>query len=919
MNGLGLAPPGAGLTYNRGIEVTIAEGGKIMKLPDQLAPLCALPHWVVWKYKTVKGKLTKIPYQVDGQNASSTEPKTWTTFEKAIAAKGFDGIGFVLTNSNIAAFDLDDCRDPETGGLEPWAADLIERCGSYVEITPSNSGVRIIGYGERPKVHRKMPVPNANGMACEAYRKAERYITISGNVYNDAPLENIDPQIDAVINELDGKKKKNEQPPPPNDKVELPPNILNMLYVPGAGSYPSRSELLFAFLTAALRARVSPAVILAGCLDSRYASGGIYQHVEENGGADYITRQIKKAADAAQVNTLPKIVVVQGKIARAVDETEQALIKAKQPVLVRAGSLVQPLWSRYRTAKGGETQATTLKALSAQNLAYMINRHAAIYTRYKSDGKELVIDPPIEALNMLLKLGHWSFPRCTGVISTPTLRPDGGLLTAAGYDVATGLWHWPDKKLQLPPIAERPTKDDAQKALDLLKSLLIEVSFVNDLDTAVALAGLLTPIVRGAFDLTPMFLFLAHEAGSGKSFLVDLISIAATGRYCPVITMVSNKEEMEKRLGSVLLEGPPIISIDNCVDNLEGQLLCQMVERPIVKVRVLGKSETPECEWRGTLYATGNNITYAGDMTRRGLICNLDPEVENPEGRTFKHDPIGELMANRGKYVAAALTIARAYFASGERVSCPPLGSYEGWSRFVREPLIWLGEEDPVKSMEQARRDDPNRDILHRLVDQWIAHLGTERSYKVAEITQVAEEKRTLDGMRFDLVRPEFHGVLVERSANSRGNEVEARRLGSWLKSIKGRIIDRHRIVISEESERHGNRWKLEPLDKKDTQGVSGVSGVAPTEQKEGGSLGLGYRDPTPETPLTPSSIADDWLRNLLGPGSRPVPEIETMGAEVLGLTKEELNHAKERLRIVLNYEHRPPNGWFWTWALPKR
>ena len=89
-----------------------------------------------------------------------------------------------------------------------------------------------------------------------------------------------------MINELDGKKKKNEQPPPPNDKVELPPNILNMLYVPGAGSYPSRSELLFAFLTAALRARVSPAVILAGCLDSRYASGGIYQHVEENGQID---------------------------------------------------------------------------------------------------------------------------------------------------------------------------------------------------------------------------------------------------------------------------------------------------------------------------------------------------------------------------------------------------------------------------------------------------------------------------------------------------------------------------------------------------------------------------------------------------------------------------------------------------------
>jgi hypothetical protein len=834
-----------------------------MKLPDALSPLEVLPHWLVWKYKTTKtGKPTKVPYQCDGRNAKSTDPETWTTFKNAIAAAAkYDGVGFCLLNSGIAAFDLDDCRDPMTGNVEPWAKALVESAGTYAEITPSGAGLRIIGYGDGPKVHRKMPVPDANGMACEAYRKAERYITISGNVFNDAPLVNIDAQIDQVINELDGKKKKKEQPPPPNDKVDLPTSILNMLFVPGSGPYPSRSELLFAFLTSALRARVSPAVILAGCLDSRYANGGIYQHVEENGGADYISRQIKKAADAAQVNTLPKIVVVQGRIARVVDETQDALIKAKQPVLVRAGSLVQPLWSRYRTAKGGETQATTLKALNVSSLQYMINRHAAIYTRFNSEGKELVIDPPTEVLNMLLRLGHWPFPRCSGVISTPTLKPDGSLLTAGGYDAATGLWHWPDKKLQLPSIAERPTKDDAQRALELLKSLLVEVPFVNDLDRAVALAGLLTPIVRGAFDLSVMFLFLAHEAGSGKSFLVDLISIAATGRYCPVITMVSNKEEMEKRLGSVLLEGPPIISIDNCVDNLEGQLLCQMVERPIVKVRVLGKSETPECEWRGTLYATGNNITYAGDMTRRGLICNLDPEIENPETRTFKHDPIGELMANRGKYVAAALTIARAYFASGERVSCSPLGSYEGWSRFVREPLIWLGEEDPVKSLEQARKDDPNRDILHRLVEQWIAHLGTERSYKVAEIIEKADERKSLNGYNTELVHPEFHGVLIER-ASSRGNEIDARRLGSWLKSIKGRIIDRHRIVISEESERHGNRWKLEPLDKKDAQGVRGVSGVAPTEQKEAGPLGSGYRDPTPETALTPETTITKslWL-----------------------------------------------------------
>jgi len=121
-----------------------------------------------------------------------------------------------------------------------------------------------------------------------------------------------------------------------------------------------------------------------------------------------------------------------------------------------------------------------------------------------------------------------------------------------------------------------------------------------------------------------------------------------------------------------------------------------------VRVRILGKSETPECEFRGTVFANGNNITVVGDMTRRTLIRNLDPKVERPELRRFKHDPIRLIMADRGAYVAAALTIARAYWVLGERVKCSPIASYGMWSRVVREPLIWLGLPDPVKSIEHG-------------------------------------------------------------------------------------------------------------------------------------------------------------------------------------------------------------------------
>ena len=128
----------------------------------------------------------------------------------------------------------------------------------------------------------------------------------------------------------------------------------------------------------------------------------------------------------------------------------------------------------------------------------------------------------------------------------------------------------------------------------------------------------------------------ADTPGTGKSYLVDLIAMIATGRLCPVITASKSAEETEKRIGSVLLSGTPIVSLDNCTHDLGGELLCQLTERPVVKIRILGRSEMPDCECRTAVFATGNNITFKGDMVRRGLVCNLEALTERPELREFQ-------------------------------------------------------------------------------------------------------------------------------------------------------------------------------------------------------------------------------------------------------------------------------------------
>jgi putative DNA primase/helicase len=113
-----------------------------------------------------------------------------------------------------------------------------------------------------------------------------------------------------------------------------------------------------------------------------------------------------------------------------------------------------------------------------------------------------------------------------------------------------------------------------------------------------------------------MHLIGAHMAGTGKSYLVDAFAVIATGRLCPVITALKSAEETEKRLGAIILSGIPMISLDNTTHDLGGEFLCQIAERPMVKVRILGHSETPDCEVHTAVYATGNNITFKGEWSQ---------------------------------------------------------------------------------------------------------------------------------------------------------------------------------------------------------------------------------------------------------------------------------------------------------------
>ena len=124
--------------------------GDLRNLPDALAPLKKLPNWVCWRWewrvdKKGGGKWTKPPLQPKNPTsyAKNNDPATWGTYAEALAVfetRKCDGIGFILSGTDIAAFDIDKCRDPATGDVAPEAMAIVNRATSYTEMTVSGTG-----------------------------------------------------------------------------------------------------------------------------------------------------------------------------------------------------------------------------------------------------------------------------------------------------------------------------------------------------------------------------------------------------------------------------------------------------------------------------------------------------------------------------------------------------------------------------------------------------------------------------------------------------------------------------------------------------------------------------------------------------------------------------------------------------------
>ena len=265
-----------------------------------------------------------------------------------------------------------------------------------------------------------------------------------------------------------------------------------------------------------------------------------------------------------------------------------------------------------------------------------------------------------------------------------------------------------------------------------------------------------------------------------------------------------------------ILQGLTNFSLDNVSIPIGGDGLCQIIERPTYSLRILGLTKGKDRRNNWSMFASGSNLRMKDDVTRRTLLVRMDAREEQPELRQFKSNPFERVLNNRGRYIGAALTVVLAYRAAGMPGKLPRIGDpFAEWSDNVRSALVWLGYSDPVETMNEARKHDPNRQARMVMLRAMFNTYGSEPrtaaqmigDAKTGSITPPGKGLLDAKGSAADL-----KAAITQYTSD----RLDAKYLGSKLTTDRSRITDGLVLDCDYDSHSKVNLWFVKRAERAD-------------------------------------------------------------------------------------------------------
>lgn len=502
---------------------------------------------------------------------------------------------------------------------------------------------------------------------------------------------------------------------------------------------------------------------------------------------------IGKSEAYPDMRSRPTIKTSGGRLTEEIDEAEKILADCDPPVLFqRSGQLVKicemPMMDEDFQR---DEHALIVKDAGDAYVRERMNQCASWLKYDKRANEWMPINCSKDHAQTYCARNAWRVPSFSGITLCPTLRPNGSLLSTPGFDRQTGIFVAGNLNIDIP---ENPTRDDALAALAVLRTPLEEFPFASLEDEAVILSGIISAVIRKAMPGAPIIGIKSHTPGSGKGLLARVISITATGFSPTIIHQSLQDGEFDKRFAATAMAGDPVVSIDNCEHPVGGESLCTAITEGMFAPRKLGESLNIPCRTRNTYIATGNNLVFSGDMDRRVICCVIDAGMERPEEREFKRDLVEWMGAHRRDMIQAALTIVKAYLAAGKpSTGLKPVGSFERWCAWVRDPLVWLGAGNAWETNKRIRGADPVMQHLRSFMTLWSQLFG-EKKLTTSQIVLESNPRSSLMVDDMEQERAEFRGLLVAMSGDGK-DAINTKKLSNFLRKNSDRVLGGLHIV----------------------------------------------------------------------------------------------------------------------------
>jgi hypothetical protein len=401
-----------------------------------------------------------------------------------------------------------------------------------------------------------------------------------------------------------------------------------------------------------------------------------------------------------------------------------------------------------------------------------------------------------------------------GITHTPMVRADGTVLDAPGYDRGSRYLFLPGPGVKVPTVPSDPSIQDVLRAVALLDEMTAGFPWDSPDDRANYYGLLLTPMLRMvAPPAYKMFGITAHQPGSGKTLLADV----ATALHGGVLRSEVPEDEAEwRKQATSILSGTsaPVIHVDNVTGMLKSSVLTGLLtaDRPLTD-RELGSSRMITVSNDRTWVVTGNNLSLGGDLVRRTVLIQIDPNMASPESREFAiADLKGWVAGHRNELLWALLVLIRNWVAAGS-VPLPrrQSDSYARWEGVVAGILAAAGvpgafDAESGKKAATGGDDDGLAEVLGRI---WGMRRG--EPWTVADVLMDGGSSDDVYTMAIEgrdwLPSPVLDKMARSEAAGRKSFAYWLRnRVGRWVRDSEGVAY----VVRTAGRTKMGHEWKIE-------------------------------------------------------------------------------------------------------------